>query len=209
MRRDNDEKGSDSHVPELLETLPAEPPKPLTPYQQQVAVFLAANGYTHGVRSPRNLIARAASLVGYSRHTIYYWMKNPEFMRAIETLQAQGDTASSRGWALLLEGDAARGIKPEIAAIMAWKKSRFPEVFDERHRRDEAKRKHEKEMFLLKCEQERRVAEQKHRHDKKLVELRAKLGVQSPEERPMPAFVYIVEPPSEIPDFEAEEPTEH
>lgn len=188
MRRDNDEKGSDSDAPELLETLPAEPPKPLTPYQQQVAVFLAANGYTHGVRSPRNLITRAATLVGYSRHTIYYWMKNPEFMRAIETLQAQGDLASSRGWAILLEGDPENGIAPNIAAIMAWKKSRSPEVFDERHRRDEAKRKHEREMFELKCKHEKEMALERHKHDRELLELRLSNGLPPEDEREIPGF---------------------
>lgn len=175
--------------------LPERTDPPLTPFQKQAATFLAANGYTQGVRSPRNLIRRTAILVGYGRATIHRWLRSPAFLHLIESIQARGDAASSDGWDLLMRGAPEHGIAPNFAACIAWKKHRNPEQFDEAFIRQERKLQHEKEMFLLKCE-----------HEKEMLKLQQQ-GLDKGT-LPLPTFVYSVEPQGSESGFD-DEPTEH
>ena len=128
--------------------------KPLHADQKKAAHFLAANGFTVGARSKHCLITRAAAFIGYTRKAIHDWLKLDPFCRLIEELQVEVDNAAHEGLLLCMRGIPEEGVLPNVAACIAWKKARHPEMFDEILRREEAKREHEIKMFQLRCEHE-------------------------------------------------------
>lgn len=171
--------------------------KPLHADQKKAAHFLASNGFTVGARSKHCLITRAAALIGYTRKAIHDWLKLEPFVTLIEQLQVEVDNAAHEGLLTCMRGIPEQGVLPNVAACIAWKKARHPEMFDEILRREEAKREHELKLFAMKCQ-----------HEKDMLELQRKGEADGTLAIPM--FVYRETAPGErivtkLPDNETEQ----
>ncbi len=117
--------------------------------QRRAAEFLASNGWTPGVRAKNKVIHRTASLFNRGRSTIHRWLKLPKFLQLIEAYQAEIDELADSGLRACLQGIPEKGVLPNITAIIWWKKTRNPAVFDDQFRRDVARRRHQLEILKL------------------------------------------------------------